>query len=69
MKIRLFPIYLKVGDQIETEEQLAELFGYSRMTINKALNRLVEKKTNHADFWKRQLCIFLTCYQVIGKSI
>ncbi|MBT2657936.1 GntR family transcriptional regulator [Bacillus sp. ISL-18] len=35
---------LKVGDQIETEEQLAELFGYSRMTINKALNRLVEKK-------------------------
>ncbi|WP_160725358.1 GntR family transcriptional regulator [Bacillus sp. USDA818B3_A] len=35
---------LKVGDQIETEEQLAELFGYSRMTINKALNKLVEKK-------------------------
>jgi len=35
---------LKVGDQIETEEQLAEQFGFSRMTINKALNKLVERK-------------------------
>lgn len=35
---------LKVGDQIETEEQLVEKFGFSRMTINKALNKLVEKK-------------------------
>lgn len=35
---------LKVGDRIETEEQLAEKFGFSRMTINKALNKLVEKK-------------------------
>lgn len=34
---------LKVGEQIETEAELAELFGFSRMTINKALNGLVEK--------------------------
>lgn len=31
---------LKVGSRIMTEEQLCEHFGYSRMTINKALNSL-----------------------------
>lgn len=34
---------LKIGDQIETEEELAEQFGFSRMTVNKAMNNLVEK--------------------------
>lgn len=34
---------LKIGDQIETEEELVELFGFSRMTVNKALNRLAEQ--------------------------
>lgn len=33
---------LKTGDQIMTEEQLCEKFGFSRMTVNKALNRLSE---------------------------
>lgn len=31
---------LKTGDQIMTEEQLCRQFNFSRMTINKALNRL-----------------------------
>ncbi|MBR2702117.1 MAG: GntR family transcriptional regulator [Erysipelotrichaceae bacterium] len=31
---------LKAGDQIMTEEQLSRMFSFSRMTINKALNRL-----------------------------
>lgn len=31
---------LKPGDQIMTEEQLCERFGFSRMTISKALNHL-----------------------------
>ncbi|WP_067842355.1 GntR family transcriptional regulator [Amphibacillus sediminis] len=35
---------LKVGDKIETEDQLVERFGFSKMTINKALNKLVERK-------------------------
>lgn len=35
---------LKIGDRIETESQLIERFGFSKMTINKALNKLVEKK-------------------------
>ena len=33
---------LRTGDQIMTEEQLCEKFGFSRMTVNKALNRLSE---------------------------
>lgn len=33
---------LKTGDQIMTEEQLCEKFGFSRMTVNKALNLLSE---------------------------
>lgn len=32
---------LKIGDQIETEEELVEKFGFSRMTINKALSKLM----------------------------
>lgn len=35
---------LRAGDKIETEEQLAEKFGFSRMTINKAINHLAGKK-------------------------
>lgn len=35
---------LKIGDRIETEEQLIKRFGFSKMTINKALNKLVEKE-------------------------
>lgn len=31
---------LKTGDQIPTEEELCDLFGFSRMTVNKALNNL-----------------------------
>ena len=31
---------LKVGDQIPTEEELCEKFGFSRMTVNKALSNL-----------------------------
>lgn len=31
---------LKAGDQIMTEEQLTQMFSFSRMTINKALNHL-----------------------------
>lgn len=31
---------LQVGDQIPTEEELCERFGFSRMTISKALNNL-----------------------------
>lgn len=31
---------LKAGDQIMTEERLSQMFSFSRMTINKALNRL-----------------------------
>lgn len=31
---------LKPGDQIMTEEQLCEMFGFSRMTVSKALNNL-----------------------------
>jgi Transcriptional regulators len=34
---------LKPGDQIMTEEQLAERFNFSRMTISKAINQLVEQ--------------------------
>ena len=34
---------LKIGDQIPTEEQLCQRFGFSRMTVNKALNRLCEQ--------------------------
>ena len=33
---------LKIGDQIMTEEQLCKLFKFSRMTVNKAINHLVE---------------------------
>lgn len=32
--------HLKSGDQIMTEEQLCKFFGFSRMTVNKALNHL-----------------------------
>ncbi|SEN73058.1 GntR family transcriptional regulator [Amphibacillus marinus] len=35
---------LKVGDKIETEDQLVDRFGFSKMTINKALSKLVDKK-------------------------
>ncbi|WP_434351609.1 GntR family transcriptional regulator [Trichococcus flocculiformis] len=35
---------LWAGDKIETEEQLSEKFGFSRMTINKAINHLAGKK-------------------------
>lgn len=31
---------LKIGDQIPTEEDLCEKFGFSRMTVNKALSNL-----------------------------
>lgn len=31
---------LKVGDQVPTEEELCEKFGFSRMTVNKALSNL-----------------------------
>lgn len=31
---------LKVGDQVPTEEELCEQFGFSRMTVNKALSNL-----------------------------
>lgn len=34
---------LKIGEQIPTEEQLCQQFGFSRMTVNKALNRLCEQ--------------------------
>ena len=34
---------LEVGSRIMTEEQLCEHFGYSRMTINKALNSLASE--------------------------
>lgn len=34
---------LQVGDKVETEEELTDFFGFSRMTINKALNRLVDQ--------------------------
>ena len=34
---------LNPGDQIETEEDLAHKFGFSRMTINKALNNLANR--------------------------
>ena len=34
---------LKTGDQIMTEEQLCDKFGFSRMTVNKALNHLTER--------------------------
>ena len=31
----------KVGDQLETERQIAKKFNISRLTVNKALSRLV----------------------------
>lgn len=34
---------LQVGDQISTEEELIEKFGFSRMTINKAINNLANR--------------------------
>ena len=39
---------LSVGDQIMTEEQLSQMFSFSRMTVNKALNHL-----NEAGYIKR----------------
>ncbi len=35
--------HLKNGDQIMTEEQLCQQFGFSRMTVNKALNHLSDE--------------------------
>lgn len=35
--------HLKSGDQIMTEEQLCRQFGFSRMTVNKALNHLSDE--------------------------
>lgn len=34
---------LKAGDQISTEEELIKKFGFSRMTINKAINNLANR--------------------------
>ena len=34
---------INVGDQIMTEDQLSQHFGFSRMTINKAINNLCEQ--------------------------
>lgn len=49
---------LKVGDQIPTEEELCEKFGFSRMTVNKALSNLsasgyIERVPGRGSFVRR----------------
>ena len=49
---------LKVGDQIPTEEELCERFGFSRMTVNKALSNLsasgyIERVPGRGSFVRR----------------